>query len=99
MNSLDTYEFAIIFLLGEKDFGKCAFTDFVQDIEVGKIDIDLAFDEVLFVREDYLQLERQVDFRAGNGLCLLVLCDDKWQVFGKERVEIEVAFFGDDIDG
>ena len=42
MNSLDTYEFAIIFLLGEKDFGKCAFTDFVQDIEVGKIDIDLA---------------------------------------------------------
>ena len=34
----------------------------MQNVEVGKIDFDLTFDEVLFIWVDDLKLKREIDF-------------------------------------
>ncbi len=44
----------------------------MQNVEVGKIDLDLTFDEVLLIGVDDLKLEREIDFWTGDTLRLLI---------------------------
>ena len=52
----------------------------MQDIKVGKIDVDLAFDRVLLIGVDDLKFEWKIDFGAGNGLQLLIFSDNEWKI-------------------
>jgi hypothetical protein len=52
----------------------------MQDVKVGKIDFDLAFDRVLFIGVDDLKFEWKIDFGAGNCLQLLVFSNNEWKI-------------------
>ena len=54
----------------------------MQDVKVGKIDFDLAFDRVLLIGVDDLKFEWKIDFGGGNGLQLLIFSDNEWKIIG-----------------
>ena len=70
----------------------------MQNVEVGKIDFDLTFDEVLFIWVDDLKLKREIDFWTGDTLGLLIFSDNERDVAGKERVNVKIPFLSDEVN-